>query len=251
MEGHHAYKTTRAKYRILHVDAQPIFCQGFAKLLGEQSDLHMQICGHAVDASTALAALEKLKPEMLILDISLLGTNGIELIKMIKARSEQLPILVLTELDELDYGERAMRAGASGYVMKQMPVDEVIRAIREVLRGGTYLSKRLQSRIVQKFFGGYSARPGTEVEALTDREIEIFSLIGQGCKTKDIGATLHVSVKTVETHRAHIKEKLKLKDGMELVRRAVRWVDERERHQRALPPETGAAAFQDPRPDQQ
>ena len=245
MEGNHPQKPTRAKHRILHVDAQPIFCQGFAKLLDEQSDLHLQICGHAVDANTAFAALEKLKPEMLILDLSLLGANGIELIKMIKARFEQLPILVLTELDELDYGERAMRAGANGYVMKQVSVDEVMRAIRDVLRGGTYLSKRLQSRIVQKFFGGYSALPSPEVEALTDREIEIFSLIGQGFKTKDIGARLRVSVKTVETHRAHIKEKLKLKDGMELVRRAVRWVDDRERHHRALPPEAGATPFRD------
>ncbi|MDB6017110.1 MAG: two component transcriptional regulator, LuxR family [Pedosphaera sp.] len=211
----------KRKHRIFIVDDHPILREGFAQLINHEPDLH--VCGQAATAAKALDALGTLKPDLAILDISLNGTSGIELIKNIHARGSGQLMLALSMHDESIHGERALRAGARGYVMKNEPTGEIMSAIRLVLRGEIYLSQHLRSLVVEKFLHNESSPGRLGVEQLSDRELEVFELIGNGRKTRQIAAQLHLSIKTVETYRAHIKEKLRLKDGMELIRHAVRW----------------------------
>ncbi|MDB6112496.1 MAG: two component transcriptional regulator, LuxR family [Pedosphaera sp.] len=210
------------KRQIFLVDDHPIMREGFAQLLNHERDL--RVCGHAATAAKALESLEILKPDLVIVDIALNGTSGIELIKSIQARRPTQLILALSMHDESIHGERALRAGARGYAMKSEPTEEIMSAIREVLRGEIYLSKRMRSLVVEKFLHADSPPTGSGVAQLSDRELEVFQLIGNGRKTRQIAAQLHLSVKTIETYRAHIKEKLHLQDGTELVRHAVRWM---------------------------
>ena len=210
------------KHRLYLVEDHPVTRQGFAQLINFEPDL--QVCGEAGSAARALAEIPAAKPNLVVVDISLEGTSGIELIKDIAARHAALPVLVLSTHDETLYAERALRAGAKGYVMKHQPTAEVIAAIRKVLRGGVYLSEQMQSRLVGMMAWGRSATSRSDVEPLSDRELEVFTLLGQGRSTAQIGASLHVSGSTVATHRAHILEKLNLDDSRELVRRAVAWV---------------------------
>lgn len=217
----------RSAHRLLLVDDQPILREGFAQLLDPEPDL--KVCGQADSASGALKAISLLKPDLVTVDIILKGMNGIELIKQIKASNPFLPILVLSILDESLFAERALRAGAKGYVMKQAPIDEVKTAIRRLLRGGRYLSARMQERILENISGGGGAAPG--IESLSDRELEVFQLIGNGCGTRHIAEQLRLSVKTIETYRAHIKEKLKLASGLELIRLAMEMASQRDRGQ--------------------
>ena len=216
----------KRKHQVFLVDDHPIMREGCAQLINHEPDLH--VCGCAATAPKALDAIESLKPDLAIVDVSLNGMNGIELIKNIRSRRADQLILTLSMHDESVHGERALRAGARGYVMKNEPTEEIMNAIREVLRGEVYLSKRMRSIVVQKFLNGGSAAGRSGVEGLSDRELEVFQLIGGGNKTRQIATQLHLSVKTVETYRAHIKEKLKLKDGTELVRHAVRWTSEQQ-----------------------
>ena len=212
----------KRKQRLVLVDDHPIMREGFSQLVNNEPDL--QVCGHAASAPSAMDLLDQLNPDLAIVDLSLNGTSGIEFIKNIHARRPQQRMLVLSMHDEALHGERALRAGARGYVMKSEPTAEILNAIREVLRGEVYLSKRLRSLVVERFLNGQNGVSGTSsVERLSDRELEVFQLIGNGRKTRQIATQLHLSVKTVETYRAHIKEKLGLKDGMELVRYAIRW----------------------------
>lgn len=221
-----AREATRAaapqKHRLYLVEDHPVTREGLARLLNFEPDLH--VCGQAGSAAKALAEIPAAKPHLVVVDISLDGTSGIELIKSLVIRDAAPAILVLSTHDEVLYAERALRAGAKGYIMKHEPTDEVMKAIRKVLRGGVYLSERMQSRLVGLVAGGGSAASGSDIERLSDRELEVFTLLGMGQSTTQIGASLHVSGSTVATHRAHIMEKLQLENSRELVRRAIAWV---------------------------
>jgi len=210
--------------RILIVDDHPIFRDGITQLINHQPD--MLVCGGVCSAAQAMSSVEELKPDMLIVDISINGTNGIELIKSIRAQYPALPALMLSSHDENLYAERALRAGARGYIMKAEPPEKVIEAIRRVLDGALYLSEAIGSRLLDTFLNGRTSNgSGSAVDQLSDRELEIFHALGEGRSTREIALTLFLSVKTVETHRAHIKEKLKVQTAPELIRAAVEWVN--------------------------
>lgn len=209
------------KHRLYLVEDHPVTRQGFAQLINFEADLH--VCGQAGSAAEALAEIPVTKPHLVVVDISLAGTSGLQLIKDIVTRDGALPVLVLSTHDETLYAERALRAGAKGYVMKHAPTEDVMKAVRMVLRGGVYLSERMHARLAGMVAGRGQVSATSDVEGLSDRELEVFTLLGQGRSTAQIGAALHVSGSTVATHRTHIIEKLNLENTRELVRRAVAW----------------------------
>lgn len=210
--------------RVLLIDDHPIFRDGITQLINNQPD--MQVCGYVSSAPQALSAVDALKPDMLVVDISIQGTNGIELIKTIRAQHPTLRALMLSSHDENLYAERALRAGARGYIMKAESSEKVIEAIRRVLSGDLYLSEAIGGRLLDTFLNGRPSQAGTSaVEQLSDRELEIFRALGEGRSTREIAQTLFLSVKTVETHRSHIKEKLNVQSAPELIRTAVEWVN--------------------------
>jgi DNA-binding NarL/FixJ family response regulator len=210
------------KQRILIVDDHPIVREGLTTIINEQTDL--VVCGEAEDAQTALEAVGTLRPDLMIVDISLKGINGIELVKLIQRRYEKMPILVLSMHDESLYVERVLRAGARGYIMKQEGTEKVVTAIHKILGGDIYVSEAMRKKLLRTFQESQPETSGPSVERLRDRELEVFRLIGQGYGTRQIADTLHVSVKTVNTYRQHIKEKLKFETGSELLRHAIQWV---------------------------
>ena len=211
----------KTKNRILLVDDHPIVRQGLSEMINQARDL--AVCGTAEDLHGALDAIDGLKPDLVVVDISLRGSNGIELLKNIKVRFPKLQVLVLSMHDESLYAVRALRAGAGGYIMKQEATENVLTAIRQVLSGEIYLSNQMEKRMMHQLIGGRTARTGSPIEDLSDRELEVFGLIGQGRGTRQIAEELHLSVKTIESHRAHIKEKLNLKSAAELVQHAIQW----------------------------
>jgi len=218
---------TRASRRfekrgVLIVDDHPIVRQGLAQLIDQEHDLH--VCGQAEDAHAALKAIRELTPDLAVVDISLKDTSGIELIKDIKVQHPGLPVLTLSMHDEGIYAERALRAGARGYVMKQEATERVVTAIRRVLAGEMYVSEGMAAKMVSKLVAGPAQTGGSPVDRLSDRELEVFRLIGTGYGTREMAEKLHLSVKTIETYRAHIKEKLDLLDANELLRTAINWV---------------------------
>jgi DNA-binding NarL/FixJ family response regulator len=202
------------------VDDHPIVRQGLALFIEREPDL--MVCGEAEDATSALQAIRDAAPDFVILDISLNGPDGLELLKTLRVRYPNLPALVLSMHDESVYAERALRAGANGYIMKQEAADKVITAIRHILGGDVYLSDRLTKQMLQQFVNG-SISPRDPLAKLSDRELEVFRLIGAGHGTRQIADELHVSTKTVESYQAHIKEKLALRNARELVQYAVEW----------------------------
>jgi DNA-binding NarL/FixJ family response regulator len=208
--------------RIYLVEDHLVTRDGLARLINFEPDLH--VCGQAGSAAEALEGIARTRPQLVMMDISLAGTSGIKLIKDIVIRHAAPAVLVLSTHDESLYAERALRAGAKGYVMKHEPTDEVMKAIRKVLGGGVYLSERMQTRLVGLLTGGGPAVSASDVERLSDRELEVFTLIGQGRSTAQISVSLHMSGSTVATHRVHIIEKLGLENTRELMRRAVAWV---------------------------
>ena len=212
--------------RILIVDDHPIFRKGIAMLLEHEPDI--VICGEAETAAQALGLVDQQDFDLVIADISLKDINGIELVKSLKALRPHLPVLVLSMHDESLYAERALRAGARGYLMKQAPPDQVVSAIRQVLRGELYLSAAANLLMLNSFVAGRSSSKSS-VEKLSDRELEIFELLGQGRGTSQIAHDLCLSVKTIEAHRSHIKAKLGITTAPELVRAAVEWVTRRNR----------------------
>jgi len=212
-----------ARKRILVVDDHPMMRQGLAQLIGAEADL--SVCGEAENAEQALGTVEALKPDLVLADISLPGKNGLELIKDFQAIRPGLPILVISMHDESLYAERVLRAGGRGYIMKQEGGKKLMQAIRQVLGGQIYVSEKMSADILEMFSGRRTGTEGSPVEKLTDREFEVFQLIGQGKATRDIAEQLHLSVKTVDVHRANIKTKLKLKSAAELIRFAVRWAE--------------------------
>lgn len=207
--------------RIFIVDDHPVVRQGLALLINREADL--AVCGDAEEANSALQRIDALKPHLVIVDISLIGPDGLDLLKSIRTRDPNLPVLILSMLDELLYAERALRAGASGYIMKQEATEKVLVAIRRILGGEIYVSDRMANKMIHRFVGGASAAARSPVAELTDRELEVFRLIGEGHGTRQIAEELHISVKTVESYQAHIKEKLSLKNGRELVQRAIQF----------------------------
>jgi DNA-binding NarL/FixJ family response regulator len=221
--------TTQAKGRqsdkreVLIVDDHPIVRQGLAQLIDQEHDLH--VCGQAEDAHQAMQAIRQLTPDMVIVDVSLKETSGIELIKDIKVQYPNLPVLTLSMLDEGIYAERALRAGARGYIMKQEATEKVVTAVRRVLSGEVYVSDGMAAKMVSKLVAGPAATGGSPVDRLSDRELEVFRLIGAGYGTREMAEKLHLSIKTIETYRAHIKEKLDLVDANELLRTAITWVN--------------------------
>jgi DNA-binding NarL/FixJ family response regulator len=212
----------RSKYGILIVDDHPVVRQGLAQLIDQEKDLEVR--GHAEDAPQAMRAIKEIQPDMVIVDISLKDTSGMDLVKDMKIRHPDLPILILSMHDESLYAERALRAGAKGYIMKQEATERVITAIRRVLAGEIYVSDRMAAKMVTRIATGVAPSSSSPVESLSDRELEVLRLIGEGHKTRDVADKLHLSVKTIETYRAHIKEKLGFKDGNELFRYAIEWV---------------------------
>ena len=214
------------KKRILLVDDHPIMRQSLTTVLNQQGNL--QVCGEANTAKEALDAAERLRPDLALVDLSLGGGDGLELLKDLRVRQPRMLTMVLSMHDEAMYAERTLRAGARGYVMKQEKMDRLLLAINRVLAGTIYVSDRVAAHAVQRMAGngGASEAPKTEdayVERLTDRELQVFRLIGQGLGTRLIAEMLHLSRKTIESHREHIKTKLGLKDGSELIQKAIQW----------------------------
>lgn len=208
--------------RILLVDDHAVVRFGISQLINRQNDL--VVCGEEEDASRALSAIETLKPDLVIADISLKDSSGLELMRNIKAQYPRLPILVVSIHDESIYAEIAFRAGALGYLMKQEALDKIPTAIRRVLEGSVYVSDALAAKMLQQRVRGQTDAQESPVQALSDREMEVFQLIGQWKKTKEIAHELHLSVKTVEYYREQIKRKLNLKDASELTQYATSWV---------------------------
>jgi DNA-binding NarL/FixJ family response regulator len=209
------------RFRVLLVDDHPIVRQGLALLIDREGDL--SVCGEAEGAHSAFHAISTLRPDIVLLDISLSGPDGLDVLKEIRVKSANLPVLMLSMHDETIYAERAMRAGANGYIMKQEATEKVLVAIRRILQGGVYLSDRLTNTMLQQFVHGASSAKKSPLVSLTDRELEVFRLIGEGHGTRQIADELHLSVKTIESYQAHIKEKLSLRNARELVQHAIEW----------------------------
>jgi DNA-binding NarL/FixJ family response regulator len=211
--------------RIIIVDDHPLFRKGLEQLI--HSEAAFAVCGEADNASQAMDVIRKLGPDLAIVDLSLPGANGIELIKNIRAEFPKLPILVLSMHDESLYALRSLRAGADGYVMKHEAMANVITAVREVFSGRPYLSPAMAAQVITKFAHRQAEGEADAVERLSDRELEVLELIGKGKDVGEIAKLLHLSPKTVETHRSHIKDKLDLKNSREVARFALQWLSAR------------------------
>jgi DNA-binding NarL/FixJ family response regulator len=210
-----------SKKRILIVDDHPMMRDGLRQLIATEPDL--EVCGEAEDSHTALELAESCKPDIAIVDITLRSSNGLELIKDLHIRSPQTAVLVLSMHDESLYAERVLRAGGRGYIMKQEGGKKIIEGVRRILSGGAYVSENISARILDSISG--RGQNKSAVASLTDREFEVFQLIGQGLSTTEMAEKLHVSVKTIEVHRVNIKNKLGVPTAPELIRFAVRWLE--------------------------
>lgn len=205
--------------RVLIVDDHPMMCEGLVHTISR--DPGLMVCATANSSAAGLDAFTKSQPDLVLVDISLPGRNGIELIRDIRAVQPNAKILVVSMHDEALFAERALRAGARGYIMKQEAKDALLSAIHAILAGRIYVSGKMSAQILENLAGSQAGNGA--VSKLTDRELEVFQLIGQGKNTAEIAEVLHLSVKTVETHRAHIKEKLSLHNMAELTAYAARW----------------------------
>jgi len=215
-------KTETAKHGVFLVDDHPLVREWLTQFIQRESDL--TICGEAEDTQDALKGIEETNPAIVIADISLKSTHGLELVKDLQVRYPALPVLVLSMHDESLYAERVLRAGAKGYITKQEATKKILLAIRQVIAGQIYISEKMASRMVHKMVMGRADTQKSPIERLTDRELEVFQLIGRGQATRRIAAELHLGIKTVESYRARIKEKLKLEDGTQLLQHAIQWV---------------------------
>ncbi|MBN2298248.1 MAG: response regulator transcription factor [Deltaproteobacteria bacterium] len=214
----------KGKRSILIVDDHPIFRHGLAQLINQEDDL--VVCGEAEDYHSAWKAVKELSPDMLIVDITLKNMSGIDLIREINKNYKGLPMLVISMHEESLYAERSLRAGARGYIMKQEASESIVYAIREVLGGKIYASKNVMDTLLTRFIDGTQDSLDSPVQSLTDRELEVFQMIGDGLSISDIGTRLNLSVKTIGTYRERIKEKLQLKNATELLRYAMNWVQD-------------------------
>jgi DNA-binding NarL/FixJ family response regulator len=211
----------RVKKRILVVDDHPIIRQGLALMVNREADL--VVCGEAEDATGAMLVMASSRPDVLIVDISLNGPDGLDLLKNIRTTHPSLPVLILSMHDESIYAERALRAGANGYIMKQEATERVLVAIRRILNGEIYVSDRIANKMLQHYITGSGSLRSSSISDLSDRELEVFRLIGEGHGTRQIAKELHLSIKTVESYQAHIKDKLSLRSARELMQHAIQW----------------------------
>lgn len=210
-----------AKQKVFVLDDHPIVRQGLALLINQEPDL--VVSGQAEEAHSALKGIAACRPDIVIVDISLSGPDGLDVIKTIRTTDASLPVLVLSMHEETVYAERALRAGANGYIMKQEATEKVLVALRRILNHEIYVSERIASKLLRQYVSGTVTAKQSPVSELTDRELEVFRLIGEGHGTRQIADELHVSVKTVESYQAHIKEKLSLRSARELVQHAIQW----------------------------
>ena len=215
--GEHA-----AKKRILIVDDHPMVREGLRMRISLQPDL--EVCGESEDVREAMALIERARPDLVIVDISLKSGNGIDLLRQIRSHDDKIKLLVLSMYDDTLYAERSLRAGASGYLNKQASREKVVEAIRTVLAGQRYLSRETADRLVGQALGGGNQQQASSVEGLSDRELEVFRLIGSGLTTGAIAERLHLSTHTIDSHRESIKRKLNLQNAAELAQHAVQWV---------------------------
>lgn len=228
-DRHQVSTEPRKKSNIMIVDDHPIVRQGIAQIIEREDD--MRVCCEAGDADQVLEAIAENENEgccnadIVLIDMSLPGISGIELVKILRSRFPEIRILVISMHDESLYAERALRAGANGYIMKQETTEKVLNAIRHILSGEVYVSDKMRSKILQRIIDNRFEIPTSTVSLLSDKEIDVLQLIAKGLKTSDIALELGRSVKTVEAHRANLKEKLGLKNATELVRFAVHWVE--------------------------
>lgn len=213
----------QAKKNILIIDDHPMMREGLGQLIQNERDL--EVCGEAGEAGDGLEKVRQLQPDLVIADITLPGKNGLELIKDIQALHPRLPVLVISMHDESFYAERVLRAGGRGYIMKQEGGKKLMEAIRTVLEGRVYVSEKMSAKILDCLAGGKPGGPDSPFGNLTDREFEVFQLIGWGLSTAQMAERLHVSPKTIEVHRVHLKTKLKIDSAPELIRYAVRWLE--------------------------
>jgi DNA-binding NarL/FixJ family response regulator len=214
------------KARVVIVEDHPMFRERLAHLINKEEE--MRVCGEADNAREGFNLIQRTKPNLAIVDISLKGSGGLDLLKDLRAHQIDLPVLVLSMHDESLYAERALRAGAKGYITKHEASAKVMTAIRQVLRGEIYLEARVMTRILDKVVGGGKTAALRPIDRLTDRELAVFELIGQGRTTREIGGRLHVGLTTVDTYRARIKEKLQLENSAQLHTEASRWMQKRE-----------------------
>jgi DNA-binding NarL/FixJ family response regulator len=209
--------------RIFLVDDHPLVREGLTKLINQEPDLC--VCAEAEDAGEAFAGIVRTQPDAAVVDLSLQGESGLDLIKRLQSLARPPPILVLSMHDEAFYAERALRAGALGYVMKRETSGKIIAALRQILLGHVYVSAAVAAQAAEKYLRRRTAATGSPLDSLTDRELEVFRRIGHGQENRSISEDLHLSLKTVQTHCAHIKEKLGLENATALMREAVRWVE--------------------------
>lgn len=212
---------TASKKKILIVEDHPIFRWGLSELINQEPDL--VVCGEATDVSSAWKAIERLNPDLIIADITLENSDGIDLTKEVSRRNKTIPVLILSMHDQFLYAERALHAGARGYIMKQEAMEKVVTAIRQVLAGKVYLNEQVKDQILFNLADRPSGSSRSPLDRLTDRELEVFRMIGKGFSTREIASKLHLSIKTIGTYRERIKEKLNLKHANELMRHAVHW----------------------------
>jgi DNA-binding NarL/FixJ family response regulator len=221
MQMHHAEQFKR---KVFVVDDHPIIREGLAQMINREPDL--TVCGDAQEMHSALQSISTLKPDILIVDISLNGPDGLDLLKSIRGKDPALPVLILSMHDESIYAERALRAGANGYIMKQEATERVLVALRRILNHEIYVSDRIANKMLQLLAGGAGKRASyrSPLDDLSDRELEVLRLIGEGHGTRQIAEELHLSIKTVESYQGHLKEKLGLKNSRELVQYAIQWM---------------------------
>ncbi len=219
-------KATRKKQdratRVLIVDDHPVVRKGLTAMINQEEDL--RVCAETEDFHQALAAIKEHVPDLAVVDLTLSGIGGLELVKHLESSNPDLPVLVLSMHDETLYAERVLRAGAKGYIMKQEGTDKLVTAIRRILHGEIYVSEKMSSKMLGQLVGRGPRTSGSHLETLSDRELEVFELIGRGQGTRQIAERLCLSFKTVESHREHIKEKLELSNANELVQHATQWV---------------------------
>ncbi len=218
---HSSDKSANPKHRIMLVDDHPVLRRGLAQIINRHPAL--LVCGEADQASSALAMVEESRPDLVVVDLSIKAGDGLELIKAIKAQHPKVFLLVLSMHDENLYAERALRAGAHGYIMKEEPSELVLSAIQAVIDGDVFLSDRMKRRMLEDFVEGPRRIEGLSLRDLSDRELEVLRLVGNGFGTRQIANRLHLSVKTIESYRENLKHKLRVRSGSELVQQAIQW----------------------------
>ncbi len=216
------HKAKEYQARLFLIDDHPVVLQGLTQLINQ--DTRLMVCGQAAEAREGLTAIAVLKPDLVIIDIVLKSGSGLDLLKSLMLQYPKLPVLVLSMHDESLYAERVLRVGAKGYIAKSEATENLLTAIHRVLKGEIYLSDTMASRILSRLARGQPDKGVSPLGHLSDRELEVFQLIGRGHGSREIAAQLHLSVKTIETYRAHLKEKLRLQNATELIQHAVHWV---------------------------